>query len=89
MASEVTGHIGDSQVELNNAATESTLKQILSYAQVDSKNLFELAKASGVKTDALRSFNDAVAQTTVDQKKTADAQVNYRSQLNNQITSYK
>ena len=44
MPGNVTGSIGADNVNLSNAATESTLAALLKIAQIDSKNLIEIAK---------------------------------------------
>ena len=44
MAGNVTGSIGADNVNLNNAATESTLAALLKIAQTDSQNLIAIAK---------------------------------------------
>lgn len=60
---EVTGSIGNEQVELNNAATEATLKALLGIARVDSKNLLELArKVLGPNAQGLRDFEEALSE---------------------------
>ena len=68
MAGNVTGSIGADNVNLNNAATESTLAALLKVAQADSKNLLELAKKAGVDAASLKDFDDEL-------KKSAEAQV--------------
>ena len=57
---DVIGTFGDQPVELNNAATEATLKALLSIAKVDSKNLVELAKKAGVDSKNLQEFNESL-----------------------------
>jgi hypothetical protein len=62
---DVTGHLGDQPVELNNAATEATLRTLLTIAKVDSKNLLELAKkALGPDAQGLRDFEEALEEGT-------------------------
>ena len=72
MAGNVTGTIGADNVNLNNAATESTLAALLKVAQIDSKNLLELAKKSGVDAANLKDFDDelknSIAAQTANQQ---------------------
>jgi len=55
---EVTGRIGDNDVELNNAATEATLGKLLSQTGINSQYLRELARKAGVD---VKKINDAFA----------------------------
>jgi hypothetical protein len=57
---DVYGTIGNEQVELNNAATEQTLKALLALAKVDSNTLQKLAIKSGVDASAIAQLNSAV-----------------------------
>jgi len=66
MPGNVTGSIGADNVNLNNAATESTLAALLKLAQVDSQNLIAIAK---------KVFPDIkLAQFEEELKKGTDAQ---------------
>jgi hypothetical protein len=61
---DVTGHLGDQPVELNNAATEATLKSLLSIAKTDSKNLLELArKVLGPDAAGLKEFTENIEKS--------------------------
>lgn len=61
---EVTGSIGDQPVELTNAATEATLRQLLqatiASATKNTSALAALAKSSGLNADTIKQANDAV-----------------------------
>jgi len=82
MAEQVTGRIGDNDVELNNAATEATLKSLLAIAKIDSQNLVKLALAAGVKETELKKFQDEI-------KKSQTAVTNNASALNNNADALK
>ena len=78
---EVTGSIGNEHVELNNAATESTLRALLSVAKGDSATLTALATKAGVDATAIKAVSDASESTkselngvTRSSKKLAEAQ---------------
>jgi len=60
MANIVKGTIGNDDVELNNAATESTLAAILSQNRVDTKILMELAKAAKVDNKVLEKISKSL-----------------------------
>jgi len=69
----VTGTIGNDYVELNNAATESTLQALLNAIQGNSAQVKNLANKSGVNTggtgngpgnDNLKANNQTVAENT-------------------------
>ena len=69
----VTGNIGNDYVELNNAATESTLQALLNAIQGNSAQVKNLANKSGVNTggtgngpgnDNLKANNQTVAENT-------------------------
>jgi hypothetical protein len=73
MAGNVTGNIGNDYVELNNAATESTLQALLNAIQGNSAQVKNLANKSGVNTgsagngpsnDNLKANNQTVAENT-------------------------
>jgi len=59
MAGNVTGSIGNEEVVLNNAATESTLAALLRTAQGDSSVLNSIAAKAGVDASAIASVNAA------------------------------
>lgn len=65
MAGNVTGSIGNEEVVLNNAATESTLAALLRNAQGDSTILKALAAKAGVDADAIAAVS-AAAEDTAD-----------------------
>lgn len=65
---DVTGRIGNEEVELNNAATEATLRQLLSIAKIDSKNLIELAKKAGVDAKNLKDFDEELKNSAAAQQ---------------------
>jgi hypothetical protein len=61
---DVTGRIGDNEVELNNAATEATLKALLlaSAGSVkEMKKLAKLAEKAGMDARAIQQAEEAVA----------------------------
>jgi hypothetical protein len=70
MAGNVTGNIGSDYVELNNAATESTLQALLNAIQGNTTQVKNLAGKSGVKNsgaggnDNLNANNKTVAENT-------------------------
>lgn len=51
----VTGFIGNDSVELNNAATETTLAAILAQDKIANKTLIELAKAAKIDTKKIEA----------------------------------
>ena len=51
----VTGFIGNDSVELNNAATETTLAAILAQDRIANKTLLELAKAAKIDTKKIEA----------------------------------
>ena len=59
MAGNVTGSIGNEEVVLNNAATESTLAALLKNAQGDSAVLKALAAKAGVDAAAIAAVESA------------------------------
>lgn len=75
MPGNVTGSIGGDNVNLNNAATESTLAALLKVAQIDSKNLLELAKKSGVDAANLKEFDDELLKGATAKKQETQAVV--------------
>ena len=75
MAGNVTGSIGAEAVNLNNAATESTLAALLRVAQIDSKNLLELAKKSGVDAANLKDFDEELLKAADAKKQETQAVV--------------
>jgi hypothetical protein len=60
---DVTGHIGNQPVELNNAATELTLKALLAATTKDSKVLLDLAKKAGINSKVLDDVERASKNT--------------------------
>lgn len=64
----VTGKIGNEDVSLENAATESTLKQLLAQAKTSADAIKKLAQALGVDastgTDAANENTEAVEENT-------------------------
>jgi hypothetical protein len=72
MAGNVTGSIGADNVNLNNAATESTLAALLKIAQIDSKNLIEIAKKAFPDIQ-LKDFEAEILKGTAAQKKETQA----------------
>jgi hypothetical protein len=82
MAGNVTGTIGADNVNLNNAATESTLAALLKVAQIDSKNLLELAKKSGVDAANLKDFDDELKKSAAAQTANQKAVVQTTQALN-------
>jgi hypothetical protein len=85
---DVTGHLGDQPVELNNAATEATLKSLLTIAKVDSKNLLELAKKAGIEDTKLQDFNDALNKNAEDLDKDSKKLVAHSLQLDESTKKY-
>jgi len=68
---EVTGRIGNEEVELNNAATEATLKMLLQAtlaaakgSKEDLKKIAELATKAGLDGESIEQANRAVQATT-------------------------
>lgn len=63
---QVTGSIGNQPVELNNAATESTLAQLLSIMQrvapQQARALQQIANSSGISPAAIKSAEDALRE---------------------------
>jgi len=72
MAGNVTGSIGADNVNLSNAATESTLAALLKIAQIDSKNLLEIAKKAFPDIQ-LKDFEEEILKGTAAQKKETQA----------------
>jgi hypothetical protein len=72
MAGNVTGSIGADNVNLSNAATESTLAALLKIAQIDSKNLLEIAKKAFPDIQ-LKDFEEEIIKGTAAQKKETQA----------------
>ena len=73
MPGNVTGTIGNEEVNINNAATESTLASLLRIAQVDSKNLLELAKKAGVDSASLKDFDQELKNSATIQASSSAA----------------
>lgn len=65
MASQVKGFIGDQTVELNNAATESTLAAMLAIAKADSAVLRNMAAKAGVDAATIKKAADALEKQSV------------------------
>jgi hypothetical protein len=63
MAKNVKGTIGNENVELINAATETTLAEMLAIAKQDSAVLRAMAKKADVNTDALDKVADSMGKT--------------------------
>ena len=64
MAGNVTGSIGNEEVVLNNAATESTLAALLRTAQGDSALLKALAAKAGVDAAAIAAVSESAADAS-------------------------
>jgi hypothetical protein len=62
---EVTGRIGDNDVELDNAATEATLSKLLSQTGTNSQYLRELARKAGVDVKKINDAFEEIEQATV------------------------
>lgn len=66
MAAEVTGFIGNEQVELNNAATEATLRQLLASTMSANKQSLDALKAfaikAGIDADTVNRTEEAVSE---------------------------
>jgi len=56
---EVTGYLGNDQISLDNAATESTLSKLLASNQANQSILKLMAEQMGVKTQTIESFSNA------------------------------
>ena len=83
---EVTGVIGNEYVELNNAATEATLKALLlavSGSEQKMRQLMEAAGKAGLDSKAILAANEAVKAQTESSKKLAEAQAEYEEQVKN------
>lgn len=67
---DVTGLIGNEQVELNNAATEATLRLLLQATLATTKeqkdNLAKMIKQSGLDPTVVQEVNDNLTDLTVD-----------------------
>jgi hypothetical protein len=74
MAGNVTGLIGADNVSLNNAATESTLAALLKIAQIDSKNLLDIAKKTFPDIE-LKNFEEEILAGTEAQRQETVATV--------------
>jgi len=74
MAGNVTGSIGADNVSLNNAATESTLAALLKIAQIDSKNLLDIAKKTFPDIE-LKNFEEEILAGTEAQRQETAATV--------------
>jgi hypothetical protein len=64
---EVTGFIGNENVELNNAATEATLKALLlavSGSEQKMRQLMDAAAKAGLDSKSIEAANDAVQKQT-------------------------
>jgi hypothetical protein len=86
---EVTGVIGNEYVELNNAATEATLKALLlATAGSDDKmrQLMEAAGKAGLDSKSILAANEAVKAQTKSSKDLATAQAEYEEQVKNSAT---
>ena len=68
MPGNVTGSIGNEEVNINNAATESTLAALFRIAEIDSKNLLALAKKAGVDSANLKDFDEELKQSAIAQQ---------------------
>lgn len=62
MANIVKGTIGNEDVELNNAATETTLSAMLAFAKHDSAVLKEMAKKAGVDAKTIEKAAKAMEE---------------------------
>jgi len=82
---EVTGSIGDQPVELNNAASEITLKALLSVAKLDSEILKRLALKFKVDLDKLQEEVDANAEAMADNTL---QQISYQQSLDKSIEKW-
>jgi hypothetical protein len=83
---EVTGVIGNEYVELNNAATEATLKALLlavSGSEQKMRQLMEAAGKAGLDSKAILAANEAVKAQTDSSRKLAEAQAEYEEQVKN------
>lgn len=65
---EVTGHIGNEEVVLNNAATEATLRLLLQSSLATTKEqkqaIASLAQKAGLDPAAVAAANSAIVRTT-------------------------
>jgi hypothetical protein len=83
MASNVIGTIGGQYAELNNAATEATLQELLKLARGQATNVAKMASAAGVKTSSsnatpvsnndLKAFADEAQQASKSTKSFSNA----------------
>ena len=86
---DVTGQFGDQPVELNNAATEATLKTLLAIAKVDSKNLLELArKMLGPDAANLKDFEENLEKSNAALDQSTKLENAKIVQLDDQIKKY-
>ena len=83
---EVTGVIGNEYVELNNAATEATLKALLlatAGSAEKMRQLMEAAGKAGLDSKAILAANEAVKAQTKSSRDLATAQADYEEQVKN------
>ncbi len=87
---QVTGSIGNQPVELNNAATESTLAQLLAIMQrvapQQARALQQIASSSGISPAAIRSAEDALRELGDAADRAASSASSSFSRLPNMIT---
>lgn len=86
---EVTGVIGNEYVELNNAATEATLKALLlaTAGSADKmRQLMEAAGKAGLDSKSILAANEAVKAQTKSSRDLATAQAEYEEQVKNSAT---
>lgn len=86
---EVTGVIGNEYVELNNAATEATLKALLlatAGSAEKMRQLMEAAGKAGLDSKAILAANEAVKAQTKSSRDLATAQAEYEEQVKNSAT---
>jgi hypothetical protein len=69
MAGNVTGSIGNNPVELNNAATETTLIELLKTSRASNKTLLAMAEKAGVDLKILNSSIAQAAESSANENK--------------------
>ena len=83
---DVTGNIGDQQVELNNAATEATLRALLTNAKIDTAILKGFANKFDVKWEDFQEALDESAEAIDDNTK---KQIEQAQALENSIEKWR
>ena len=81
---EVTGFIGNDHVELNNAATETTLRALLLATAGSTEKMQQLMAAAtkaGLDAKSIQAANEAIKKQTDATKETTEANAEYVNQV--------